>query len=81
METDRGTFNLPSFFSSSQKSCQNPPGNIFFAGEWIYRGNQRLLWLPHEYRGRCWVVRGNFVVIGQELGAVTFLEFRDEGVD
>jgi len=81
METDRGTFNLPGFFSSSQQSGQNPPGNIFFAGEWIYRGSQRLLWLPHEYRGRCWVVRGNLVVIGQELGAVTFLEFRDEVVD
>jgi WD40 repeat protein len=81
METDRGTFNLPAFFSGSQQSGQNPRGNIFFAGEWIYRGNQHLLWLPHEYRGRCWVVRGNLVVIGQELGAVTFLEFRDEVVD
>jgi WD40 repeat protein len=81
METDRGTFNLHAFFSGSQQSGQNPPGNIFFAGEWIYRGSQRLLWLPHEYRGRCWVVRGNLVVIGQELGAVTFLEFRDEVVD
>jgi WD40 repeat protein len=81
METDRGTFNLPAFFSGSQQSGQNPPGNIFFAVEWIYRGSQRLLWLPHEYRGRCWVVRGNLVVIGQELGAVIFLEFRDEVVD
>jgi WD40 repeat protein len=75
METDRGTLSLPSFFSSSQQSGQKPPGNIFFAGEWIYRGNQRLLWLPLEYRGRCWVVRGDLVVIGQELGAVTFLKF------
>jgi WD40 repeat protein len=81
METDRGTLKLPGFSSSSQQSWQKPSENIFFAGEWIYRGSQRLLWLPHEYRGRCWVVRGNLVVIGQELGAVTFLEFRDEVVD
>jgi WD40 repeat protein len=78
METDRGTIEFPGLFSRSQQSSQKPPRNIFFAGEWIYRGDQRLLWLPLEYRGRCWAVRGNLVVIGQESGAVTFLEFAME---
>jgi WD40 repeat protein len=81
METDRGTLSLSGFCSSSHQSGQKPPGNIFLAGEWIYRGVQRLLWLPREYRGRCWVVRGDLVVIGQEFGAVTFLEFRNEVAD
>ena len=78
METDRGTIEFLGLFSSPQQSGQKPPRNIFFAREWIYRGNQRLLWLPLEYRGRCWAVRGNLVVIGQESGAVTFLEFAME---
>jgi hypothetical protein len=78
METDRGTIEFLGLFSSSPNSGQKLPRNIFFAGEWIYRGDQRLLWLPLEYRGRCWVVRGNLVVIGQESGAVTFLEFAME---
>ena len=68
LQTVRGTLDLPDCFLNRQRSDQGLSGNVFFAGEWIYRGDQWLLWLPCEYRGQCWAVRDDLVVIGQKSG-------------
>ncbi|KAK6356001.1 hypothetical protein TWF718_000374 [Orbilia javanica] len=39
------------------------PGDIFYHGEWITRGDLKLLWLPPEYRGRICDAQMNILVI------------------
>jgi WD40 repeat protein len=73
LETDRGILTFCS--SSLPPLLQRPSDNIFLNDEWIARDGQDLLWLPHDYRGRCSGVRGNLLVIGQASGSVSFFEF------
>ena len=43
--------------------------------EWVFWRGDNILWLPVEYRPRCWAVNNNFLALGHESGRVTFIEF------
>ena len=50
--------------------------HVFVEGQWISLNQQRMLWLPSEYRPTCVTVNKNAVVLGHSSGRTTFLEFR-----
>ncbi len=76
IQTNRGDIPLhsPTMSSSSFKRAQ--PSHIFVQDEWISLNQQRMLWLPSEYRPTCATVSRNTVVLGHSSGRTTFLEFR-----
>ncbi|KAK6495503.1 hypothetical protein TWF481_002553 [Arthrobotrys musiformis] len=49
---------------------------IFVEGNWLNRGEKRLIWLPHSHRASCSAIYGNLVVLGHASGGVSFIEFR-----
>ena len=48
---------------------------VYFDNDWIFRGKQRLLWLPPDYRASCEASYNNLYVLGQFSGRVTFIGF------
>jgi WD40 repeat protein len=76
LETDRGILAIsPSSSSSLRPLSQKPSDHIFLRDGWITRDGQNLLWLPHDYRGRCSALSGNLLIIGHASGVVSFFEF------
>jgi hypothetical protein len=57
----------------SQSLAYRPP--IFVEEEWILHGEDRVLWLPLEYRPTCSAVHEGVVCLGLSSGRVVFLEF------
>jgi len=51
LEADRGNFTLPSNSSSIVSLEPRSFDNVFLKDEWLTRGGQNLLSLPHDYRG------------------------------
>lgn len=41
---------------------------------WVQQGLRNLLWLPHEYRGKCNDVHGNMLAVGHHSGHVSFVQ-------
>ncbi|KAF2726474.1 hypothetical protein EJ04DRAFT_453287, partial [Polyplosphaeria fusca] len=48
---------------------------VFVQHEWISLHQQRMLWLPSEYRPTCTAVYGSVVFLGHSSGRTTFLKF------
>ena len=73
--TNKGIFNAGNGNSLNADSIEAYKDNtISVSGDWIRRGNQNLLWLPHEYRGIATLNSGN-LVIGAESGLVSIFQF------
>jgi len=49
---------------------------IFLQDDWIGYGEDRMLWLPPDYRPSCSAVRENIVCLGHHSGRVSIFEFR-----
>jgi WD40 repeat protein len=47
---------------------------IFVGDEWIMKGEERMLWLPPDYRPVCVAVHCNLVCLGHRSGRVSFIE-------
>jgi WD40 repeat protein len=63
--------------TTPEPSLQRPqPSYVFVQDQWISLNQQRMLWLPSEYRPTCVTVNKNAVVLGHSSGRITFLEFR-----
>lgn len=73
VETDRGGLHLQS--NPAVRSIAPEAGNIHLSGGWITGDAENLLWLPHDYRGRCSAFEGNLLVIRQGSGPIHFIEF------
>jgi WD40 repeat protein len=52
------------------------PFTILVQDDWILRNQQRLLWLPHEYRTRSFAVHREIVCLGLLFGRVVLLRIR-----
>ncbi|KAM0270876.1 hypothetical protein ACHAQH_009277 [Verticillium albo-atrum] len=50
-------------------------------GIWIVKDNQRMLWLPPEYRPSASSVTGSTIAIGCNSGQVLLMQFSREGLD
>ncbi|KAF7505435.1 hypothetical protein GJ744_000762 [Endocarpon pusillum] len=77
--TDKGTFNADgnSFVNADDiQACEDKTINV--SDNWIRRGNQNLLWLPHEYRGSpdTIALNGDKIAIGAESGLVSIFGFK-----
>jgi roadblock/LC7 domain-containing protein len=58
-------------------ACQkNQYANILIQGQWILRDQQRLLWLPSEYRSFTTAVYLNVVCLGLSHGRVVLLKIQ-----
>ncbi|KAF3220257.1 hypothetical protein TWF679_009636 [Orbilia oligospora] len=47
---------------------------IFIKGEWLTRGEERLIWLPHNRRATCSAVSDNMIALGHLSGAISFFK-------
>ena len=48
--------------------------DVAVKGNWIYRGEEPVIWLPTDYRPNCIAVYQNIAVFGYRTGAVTILQ-------
>ena len=48
---------------------------IFVKDQWVSRNNERILWIPPEYRSTCAVVCGSTICLGCMSGRVVIMEF------
>lgn len=74
--TDRGRI-LLNTAASTPESNTDLTYNFDSPRDWIRYRDQRLLWLPTEYRGYLHFWRRNTLVIGSESGAVSFIRLQD----
>jgi WD40 repeat protein len=73
--TNKGIFNAGNGNSLNADSIEAYKNNtISVLGDWIRRGNQNLLWLPHEYRGIT-TLNGGKLAIGANSGLVSIFQF------
>lgn len=73
--TDKGKNLLPASlgtFSYPKKQ----PRTFFVKDQWLYSTEQRLLWLPIDFRPTCTAVWGDFICLGHESGLITILELK-----
>jgi Anaphase-promoting complex subunit 4 WD40 domain len=74
LESDRGVLRLPFILPSVPSPEPGMPDEIFYNDDWITRNNQRLLWLPYEFR-RCSALKGGLLAMGQRSEQVNFIKF------
>ncbi|EGX43560.1 hypothetical protein AOL_s00215g296 [Orbilia oligospora ATCC 24927] len=83
LKTDQGILALPlnpdTSGRVSLKPLPTPPILYSDSGDndydWITQRGQKFLWLPPDYRGRCWERRGRLLAIGRSSGVVDFIGF------
>jgi len=75
LETDRGLLDTTFLSSNTVLSQPTLSRGLFVTEQWIARGIEKLLWLPHDYRPSTVAVRGNIVALGYVSGRVSILEF------
>ena len=76
IQTDRGDIHLPSPITLSHSVQIAQLSHIFVQDEWISFGQQRLLWLPSNYRPSCFAVSKDVLCLGSLLGHTTLLRLR-----
>nr|POE78354.1 hypothetical protein CFP56_79114 [Quercus suber] len=76
LQTDAGVFLLESSVSSLPADSSARTTSLELRDDWIRNQDEDLLWLPHEYRGRCSAIRRQTLVIGQKSGAVSIFSLR-----
>ncbi|OCK73594.1 hypothetical protein K432DRAFT_312451, partial [Lepidopterella palustris CBS 459.81] len=82
--TDRGQLDAIPFRDDTVLSSASPPPlsrpvtlrpRILVQDEWIVHGENRMLWLPPDYRPHCSAVHGGVVCLGHRSGRVSIFEF------
>jgi hypothetical protein len=69
--TDQGMIALsPSLVSPSEARC------YLIAGNWVTWDDEKILWLPPDYRPSSVTVRNNIIVLGLPSGGIIFLRFK-----
>ena len=66
------------FSPASDHSSSQEPWKLFVVDHWVESADQRLLWLPNEYRPSqrsALSVWGNRICLGHASGHITVLEF------
>ena len=78
LDTNQGQTALPFSISDSVLDQAKVFPSAFVEGQWVGFAEQRLLWLPPEYRSTCTAVHRDTVCIGHASGHITFLKFSPE---
>jgi hypothetical protein len=50
------------------------PSDIAVKGNWIYCGEESMIWFPHDHRPDCNAAYRNVAVFGYSTGAVTIFQ-------
>ncbi|KAF2465019.1 uncharacterized protein BDR25DRAFT_396427 [Lindgomyces ingoldianus] len=74
IQTSRGDTPLHSPSNSSPSSQREQLSHIFIQDQWITLDQQRLLWLPPEYRPTCSIVKEDLACLGHSSGRITLLQ-------
>ena len=73
--TDRGSLPITLPYSSRKTISQSPiPSCVFVRDPWVLINDNRMLWLPTDYRNAESVVYGNVIGPGCASGRVTLME-------
>ena len=73
--TDKGVFDAGDGSSVNADGTEAYEDKaISVSDDWIRRGNQNLLWLPHEYRGVT-TLNGDKLAVGAQSGLVSIFHF------
>lgn len=76
LQTNNGVIQIhPSISTSVHYQLASRP-HIYVKGQWIYRANDNLLWLPPDYRSGITAIHENKLAIGCTVGRVIIIEFR-----
>jgi WD40 repeat protein len=71
--TNRGTY--PTLLVCNDlPATAETPADVFVKENWIYRGEETMIWLPPDHRPHCIAVYQNIAVFGYGIGAVTMLQ-------
>lgn len=81
--TNRGVLSIDDRLASLQanKLSTSTDNGLLVTNEWIQRGEQKLLWLPQEYRSTCLHVHGNTVAIVLHGGQLKLIHFNSHHVE
>jgi hypothetical protein len=74
LHTDQGDIPLLSPPTTSPSLQTNRLSNVFVQDQWVLLDQQRLLWLPSEYRPTCSTVDKDVVCLGHLSGRITLLK-------
>ncbi|KAF2174735.1 WD40 repeat-like protein, partial [Zopfia rhizophila CBS 207.26] len=74
LHTDQGDIPLPSPSTPSPSSQRMQSSHVFIQDQWVSLDQQRLLWLPSDYRPICSTVDKDVVCLGHSSGRTTLLK-------
>ncbi|KAL9113919.1 MAG: hypothetical protein Q9227_002053 [Pyrenula ochraceoflavens] len=74
LNTDRGTLRLGGSHNPSLRQEQRQL-DLFVSNQWITFGQNKLLWLPGQFRATSVATRGENVILGHRSGRMTFMRF------
>ncbi|KAF3926542.1 Beta-TrCP [Arthrobotrys entomopaga] len=61
---------------TSSESTVGSNIRITIEGEWLIRGRERLIWLPHDRRAECRDRRGSKIILGHNSGLISYFHFK-----
>ncbi|XHG06576.1 hypothetical protein AWENTII_009765 [Aspergillus wentii] len=76
LRTDRGLLALNVGGPMDSKRCEELAWTPFVEKEWVLLGGRKALWIPPDFRDRCCATYWTTVVLGQESGRLTFIDFK-----
>ncbi|KAF2728517.1 hypothetical protein EJ04DRAFT_449157, partial [Polyplosphaeria fusca] len=74
IQTNRGDIAPPSPITPSPLAPLPQPSRVFLEDQWISVDQQRLLWLPAEYRQTCSAVNGQMFCLGHSSGRISLFK-------
>ena len=72
---NRGQISVPLSLSNAHFRQKKELCAVFVEDQWVASAEQRLLWLPSDYRPTCTAACGNVICLGHAFGHVTVLGF------
>ena len=76
LETNVGQLSVGTVVARDAAVATKPKSTLLLEASWIKRNDADVLWLPHEYRGRCHDAHGSLLAIGHSSGAVSIFSFK-----
>jgi WD40 repeat protein len=75
LNTNAGQIPIPLSLSTASSCQREDLCTVFVKDRWVAFAEQRLLWLPYEYRPICTVICGDVICLGHTSGHITILRF------
>lgn len=85
LHTNIGTMSLDRSDASTKETSAtlslqpcSPSYGICWNGTWVTRNDEKILWIPPEYRSNTWTIMNTTIAIGCQSGCVIFLSLSDD---